>query len=153
MIKMDKILMIEDNPDGVTNFIKQVKEHQGYELTIRLNLIRARREILEDMPDVILLDLNMGDYITPKEMVATLSKEQMRHSIDNNRAGLALIPWLVNYTNENNLELPKVILISHHRKVELFSQYYLEHWGEDLVYINKEELDIEALSNNQQLHE
>lgn len=58
---MDNRILIIDDEDNLTFFVKQSLQKKGYEIEIAPNLAEGRKKIESYYPDLLLLDLNLPD--------------------------------------------------------------------------------------------
>ncbi|APZ47489.1 response regulator [Polaribacter reichenbachii] len=87
-----KILLVEDNQIEVIKLKRSIsKELQNYVLTIAGNGFEALECVDVDVPDMILLDLNMPDMNGIEFLTIIKQKENLRH-----------IPVIILTTSSNN---------------------------------------------------
>ena len=54
----DKVLIVEDNPE-VVRLLKRALEKQGYRISVALDGEEALQKIIQEPPDLVLLDLGL----------------------------------------------------------------------------------------------
>ncbi len=90
-----KILLVEDNKIEIIKLKRSIsKELQNYALTIAENGREALASIKLDVPDLILLDLNMPDMNGKEFLTIIKQKEDLKH-----------IPVIILTTSSNNVDI------------------------------------------------
>ncbi len=90
-----KILLVEDNKIEIIKLKRSIsKELQNYVITIAGNGNEALSCIEEEVPDLILLDLNMPDMNGKEFLTIIKQKEDLRH-----------IPVIILTTSNNSVDI------------------------------------------------
>lgn len=90
-----KILLVEDNKIEIIKLKRSIsKELQNYVITIAGNGSEALSCIEEEVPDLILLDLNMPDMNGKEFLTIIKQKEDLRH-----------IPVIILTTSNNSVDI------------------------------------------------